>query len=76
MKPACLRPNQFTLASGINPCANLMCLQCASQVQAMVIKAGLEQNSFIELALIEIYAKVPKVWLTLCPNSIIPHLGF
>lgn len=60
MKLASLRPDQFTLTSGLNPCANLMCPQCGVQVQYKVIKVGFESNSFPELALIEMYVKCDR----------------
>ena len=38
-----------------------MCPQCGGQVQAKVIKVGFESNSFLELALIEMYVKCDRM---------------
>jgi len=60
MKLASLRLDQFTLTSGINPCANLMCPQCGVKVQAKVIQVGFESNAFLELSLIEMYVNCDR----------------
>ncbi|KAL3653424.1 hypothetical protein CASFOL_003105 [Castilleja foliolosa] len=50
-------PNNFTLASVLTSCANLCYLEYGRQIHSLVCKLGFETVSYVESALIDMYAK-------------------
>ncbi|GFQ04239.1 pentatricopeptide repeat-containing protein at3g49170 chloroplastic [Phtheirospermum japonicum] len=50
-------PNNFTLASVLTSCANLCHLEYGRQIHGLVCKLGFETVSYVESALIDMYAK-------------------
>ncbi|XP_047962626.1 putative pentatricopeptide repeat-containing protein At3g15130 [Salvia hispanica] len=57
MRRAGVRPNKFTLATGINACASLSSLDEGLKLQALVAKLGDEVDVCVENALLDLYAK-------------------
>lgn len=57
MASAGIKPNKFTLATGINACANLASLDEGKKVQGLTIKLGDEVDVCVDNALLDMYAK-------------------
>ncbi|KAI3454298.1 hypothetical protein Pfo_010961 [Paulownia fortunei] len=57
MRRAGIRPNKFTLAAGLNACANLASLDEGKKVQGLMIKLGDDIDVCVDNALLDMYAK-------------------
>eukprot|EP01018_Ginkgo_biloba_P001960 Gb_38297 [translate_table: standard] len=56
-----LKPNQFTFATILGPCASLGALKQGKQVHAHIIKAGFETDIFVASSLVVMYSKCKTV---------------
>ncbi|KAL0364382.1 UNVERIFIED_CONTAM: putative pentatricopeptide repeat-containing protein, mitochondrial [Sesamum angustifolium] len=61
MRKALVCPNQFTLASVLQACATIGCLELGMQIHCHVLKVGLDLNIFVLNALMDVYAKCGKM---------------
>ncbi|KAL0356421.1 UNVERIFIED_CONTAM: putative pentatricopeptide repeat-containing protein [Sesamum radiatum] len=57
MRKGCIKPNKFTLATGLNACANLASLEEGQKLQGLMIKLGHDLDVCVDNALIDMYAK-------------------
>ncbi|KAL3628969.1 hypothetical protein CASFOL_028015 [Castilleja foliolosa] len=57
MRKAGVKPNKFTLATGINACANLANLEEGKKIQGLMVKLGEEVDVCVDNALLDMYAK-------------------
>ncbi|XP_062149388.1 pentatricopeptide repeat-containing protein At2g03880, mitochondrial-like [Alnus glutinosa] len=63
MKREGVRPNEFTLATGLKACAMSMDLKFATQVHAEAIKVGCFWDLFVGSTLVDLYAKCGEMEL-------------
>ncbi|KAL0417334.1 UNVERIFIED_CONTAM: Pentatricopeptide repeat-containing protein, mitochondrial [Sesamum latifolium] len=57
MRKGGIKPNKFTLSTGLNACANLASLEEGQKLQGLVIKLGHDLDVCVDNALIDMYAK-------------------
>ncbi|GFP88515.1 putative pentatricopeptide repeat-containing protein at3g15130 [Phtheirospermum japonicum] len=57
MRRTGVKPNKFTLATGINACANLASLYEGEKIQGLMVKLGDEVDVCVNNALLDMYAK-------------------
>ncbi|KAG8380876.1 hypothetical protein BUALT_Bualt06G0062000 [Buddleja alternifolia] len=57
MRRVGVKPNKFTLATGLNACANLASLEEGKKVQGIMIKLGDDIDICVDNALLDMYAK-------------------
>ncbi|GFQ05573.1 pentatricopeptide repeat-containing protein at1g11290 [Phtheirospermum japonicum] len=57
MRRAGVKPNKFTLVTGINACSNLASLHEGEIIQGLMVKLGDEVDVCVDNALLEMYAK-------------------
>ncbi|KAL2478867.1 Pentatricopeptide repeat-containing protein [Forsythia ovata] len=57
MRRAGVKPNKFTLATGLNACANLASLEEGQKVHTLRIKLGDDADVCVDNALLDMYAK-------------------
>ncbi|XXG48730.1 hypothetical protein AAC387_Pa02g3096 [Persea americana] len=61
MRRAYVQPNQFTMGSLLSACSKLDALKQGQWVHGLLIKNGMELNSFLATALLDMYAKCGSV---------------
>ena len=52
-----VKPNQFVISSVLNACARLGVMELGLMVHALVVKCGLGVDRFVEVGLVDMYAK-------------------
>eukprot|EP01018_Ginkgo_biloba_P019984 Gb_41801 [translate_table: standard] len=57
IRPAGLKPDQYTIASVVRACAALAVLDQGTQLHTQIIKTGLDFDVFVGSALVDMYAK-------------------
>ncbi|XP_059076414.1 pentatricopeptide repeat-containing protein At4g37170-like [Cryptomeria japonica] len=65
MQMAGMKPNQFTFASLLSACAMQSALELGKQAHGHIIRSELDESSFVESALVDMYAKcgnVERAW--------------
>eukprot|EP00253_Pinus_taeda_P017920 PITA_17920 len=55
------KPDEFTLASVVSPCASMVDLGYGRKIHGPVVKLGFESNVFVGTALVDMYAKCGRV---------------
>ncbi|KAH6815869.1 hypothetical protein C2S53_005584 [Perilla frutescens var. hirtella] len=61
MRRAGIKPNKFTLATGLNACASLSSLNEGMKMQALMAKVGDEVDVCVDNALLDMYAKCGRM---------------
>ncbi|KAI4317877.1 hypothetical protein L6164_025708 [Bauhinia variegata] len=61
MRQSFISPNQFTFASILQACADLVALDWGKQIHSYTLKVGLDLNVFVSNALMDVYAKCGKM---------------
>ncbi|XP_059063471.1 putative pentatricopeptide repeat-containing protein At3g13770, mitochondrial [Cryptomeria japonica] len=61
MKLADMAPNQVSVPSALQACANLSALQQGKEIHGYIIKYSLQSDVFVQNSLIDMYAKCGKV---------------
>ncbi|XP_020111849.1 putative pentatricopeptide repeat-containing protein At5g13230, mitochondrial [Ananas comosus] len=68
-------PNEFSLSSVLQACANVVSLKLGVQVHSHVVKIGYDSEIFVANALIDVYAKCGEMEASLEIFSQLPHIN-